>query len=245
MTHASIVIPTFNKLELLVRCVTSIRAHTGEPHEIVVVDNGSTDDTVNWCRMQGDINLLALPTNEGFPSACNRGLRLASGDTLVLLNNDTVVSPNWLGNLTRALYSSLDVGIVGPLANTASGTQQTPQAYGNLAEFAGFAQAFNAPDPVKWRHTLRLVGLCMAFRRDMYDRIGELDERFSPGHYEDDDYCYRARLAGFRLLICGDTLLHHEGSASFGENPQEQALLVVRNYRLFMDKWHVDPRGFI
>jgi GT2 family glycosyltransferase len=78
------------------------------------------------------------------------------------------------------------------------------------------------------------------------EKIGLLDERFSPGHYEDDDFCLRARLHGFSLLVCHDALIYHEGSASFKlEGAQQHQELVERNYRKFMDKWHLDPRVFI
>jgi GT2 family glycosyltransferase len=78
------------------------------------------------------------------------------------------------------------------------------------------------------------------------DRIGLLDERFSPGHYEDDDYCYRSRQEGYRLMIAGDVLVHHHGSASFRKQGQEDLdRLVETNYRKYMDKWGVDPRSFM
>jgi GT2 family glycosyltransferase len=246
MKRASIIIPTFNRLDLLQSCVESIRTYTGGiPYEIIVVDNGSSDGTVQWCHRQ-KIPFVSVPRNEGYPSGCNRGLQVASGDTLVLLNNDTVVSADWLSNLSAALYSSPDVGIVGPIANYASGSQQVRYPYADLAEFQRIAAAVNVSDPASWRRVERVVGICFVFRRELLDTIGLLDERFSPGHYEDDDFCLRARLHGYKLLVCRDTLIHHEGSASFrqaGEASQRQ--LVQRNYEKFIAKWHLDPHSFI
>ncbi|MFC5702243.1 glycosyltransferase family 2 protein [Cohnella faecalis] len=244
MKRASIIIPTFNRLDLLIRCVASIRNYTDIPHEIIVVDNGSTDGTADWCRMAG-VTLLSLNRNEGFPVACNRGLKISSGDTLVLLNNDTVVSPRWLSNMSLALYSAADIGIVGPITNYASGPQQVELTYPDIDSFILLADAVNRSDPHKWVPIQRIVGVCFVFRRELMEKIGLLDERFSPGHYEDDDYCLRAEQQGYRMLMCRDSLIHHEGSASFKTDPDAQNRLVERNYQIFADKWQKVPRALI
>jgi len=243
--RASIIIPTNDRLDLLIRCVESVRRYSPEDAEIIVVDNGSADGTISWCLSER-VRFVSLARNEGYPAACNKGLRVAAGDALVLLNNDTVVSPRWLDNLLAALYSAPDIGMVGPVTNYASGRQQVRYPYADLEEFQRIAAEVNVSDPAKWIRAERIVGVCLAFRRELMERIGLLDERFSPGHYEDDDYCLRARLHGFGLLICPDALIHHEGSASFArEGAEAQQRLVERNYRLFLDKWQVDPRAFI
>lgn len=243
--RTSIVIPTNDRLDLLQRCVASIRKYTEPGVEIIVVDNGSKDGTVSWCQRER-LAVVSLPRNEGFPIACNKGLRIATGDTLVLLNNDTVVSTRWLTNLNAALYSSPEIGMVGPVTNYASGKQMVRYPYDNMDEFQRTAAQINVSDAAKWMKTERLVGFCLVFRRELVDRIGLLDERFTPGHFEDDDYSLRARLHGFGLLICQDSLIHHEGSASFRrEGAELQQRLVERNLRLFMDKWQLDPRAFI
>ncbi|WNS43377.1 glycosyltransferase family 2 protein [Paenibacillus sp. MMS20-IR301] len=245
MTLTSIIIPTYNRLGLLRSCIESIREHTGSPYEIIVVDNGSSDGTDAYCRAS-KLTFISLPENRGFPLACNMGLTLAAGDELLLLNNDVIVSKGWLDNLKRALYSAPDIGIVGPVTNYASGRQQVQTGYADIAGYHAEAGRANVPDAAKWSETRRLVGLCFLFKRQLLDAIGLLDERYSPGHYEDDDYCYRARLQGYRLLIAGDCLVHHEGSASFKEvYPASLQELVERNRRVFIEKWHVDPAIFI
>jgi GT2 family glycosyltransferase len=236
MTTASIIIPSYNRLDLLQRCVSSIRQHTKSPYELIIVDNASTDGTSEWCRRENLI-FISLPRNEGFPIACNKGLRLSSGDILVLLNNDTVVTPNWLTNMIAALNCHSDVGIVGPVTNYASGSQQVHYPFGDLAEFQRIAAEVNVLDSSKWKRVERIVGICFVFQRSLMEKIGYLDERFSPGHYEDDDFC---------LLVCHDSLIYHEGSASFKrEGEEQQQQLVERNYRKFIEKWHLDPRAFI
>lgn len=159
MTMTSIIIPTYNALPLLRSCVESIRAYTPLPYEIIVVDNASSDGTDAYCRANR-ITFISLPENRGFPSACNLGLLLASGDDLLLLNNDVVVSHRWLTNLKRSLYSAPEVGIVGPVTNYASGRQQVKTDYESLLDFHKAAEITNRSNPQKWLETKRLVGLC-------------------------------------------------------------------------------------
>ncbi|MDQ0886072.1 GT2 family glycosyltransferase [Paenibacillus sp. V4I9] len=242
MQVTSIVIPTFNGLTLLKECVASIRSHTSVPFEIIVVDNGSQDGTLEYCYRER-LKLVSIPTNRGFPAACNYGLQIATGNTLMLLNNDTIVTPNWLDNLLRCLYSSEDIGMVGPVTNYASGKQQIQEPFTNIADMAA---KYNNVDTSLWQETERLVGICLLFKRELLDKVGFMDERFSPGHFEDDDLCYRARLAGYRLLITGDCFIFHHGSSSFSKKGQEAVQgLLQQNRQKFIDKWGVDPHSFI
>ncbi|MEK4512546.1 glycosyltransferase family 2 protein [Paenibacillus anaericanus] len=241
----SIIIPSYNGLHLLTTCIEAIRHHTLEPIEIIIVDNGSSDGTAEYCLREGLI-LVSLPRNTGFPIACNKGLAIASGDQLLLLNNDVIVSPRWLSNMLLALDSADDVGIVGPVTNYISGRQQVEVTWIGMEGFVEVAERYNVSDPVKWQDVQRIVGMCFLFKRSLLGSIGMLDERFSPGHYEDDDYCYRARQQGYRLLISGDTLVYHAGSASFKVNfPDGWNSLMERNRELFIAKWGVNPLQFI
>lgn len=241
----SIIIPTYNGLHLLSECVDSIRRHTDRPYEIIVVDNGSTDGTKEYCERERLI-LIALPENHGFPAACNKGLTVAAGEQLLLLNNDCLVAPGWLTQLLRALHSAPSIGIVGPVTNFVSGKQMLETGLGTPEELLAYAEKHNKTDPAKWQEVRRLVGFCFLFTRRLYEAIGPLDEDYSPGHYEDDDYCYRAVQHGFKLLICGDTFIYHKGSASFKQQDVDQwDSLIRRNRQIFMNKWGVDPKEFI
>jgi len=242
MNKTSIIIPTYNAQKLLGECLQSIKMHTTEDYEVIVVDNGSTDGTLELCRQEGII-FVSLASNMGFPVACNKGLQVATGDTLLLLNNDVLVARNWLSNMLRCLYSDPMIGIVGPITNYASGKQQIDVPYTNLDDMA---ERFKHSGPQQWLPTNRIIGLCFLFKRELMDKIGILDERYSPGHYEDDDYCFRARRAGYMLRIAGDSFIFHHGSASFSKQKEEQVReLIVVNRHKFIDKWGVDPADFI
>ncbi|QYR23022.1 glycosyltransferase family 2 protein [Paenibacillus sp. sptzw28] len=248
MKRTSIIIPTHNGLGLVQQTVDSIRRFTDEqktPYELIIVDNRSTDGTCEWC-IRERIPFISLPYNTGFPAACNKGLRMASGDNLLLLNNDVIVSHGWLDGLLQSLYSSDEVGMVGPVTNYASGRQQVQYPFDSMDEFHRVAKELRNQPELLAEPILRLVGFCMLFKRDLYERIGELDEGFSPGHYEDDDYCLRARMNGFILLMCRSVFVHHLGSASFNRSdPSALQQLVECNRQRFMGKWQIDPAVFI
>jgi GT2 family glycosyltransferase len=245
MALTSIIIPTHNKLSLLEQCIYEIRRFTNTPFEIIVVDNGSTDGTLAYLQRE-EINFISFPNNRGFCIACNAGLRIASGEELLLLNNDVIVSRRWLSNMLACLSSSEEIGIVGPMTNFASGSQQHPLGYTTVDQFHQITMESNQPDPDKWQSVNRIVGMCYLFKRQLLESVGYLDEQYSPGHFEDDDYCYRARLKGYRLMIAGDTYVHHHGSKSFEQYDKEVLSTLLNNNRQkFLDKWGVDPITFI
>nr|WP_255570715.1 glycosyltransferase [Cohnella sp. CFH 77786] len=239
----SIVIATFNKLDYTRQCIESIREYT-EPgsYEIIVVDNNSTDDTKAWLRDQPDLRIVFNDENLGFPKACNQGIEISTGNNILLLNNDTIVTRNWLSNLIAALYSSDGVGAVGSITNSCSYGQAIPVSYTSLAEMHAFAEQHNGqPNPSAWEERLKLIGYCMLIKKPILDQIGLLDERFTPGNYEDDDLSLRIRLAGYKLLLCKDTFIHHYGSVSFKDAPPQYVQLMKDNNRNFQDKWGFDP----
>lgn len=239
----SIVILSYNTLALTRLCIESIRTYTAaDSYELIVVDNGSADGSRTWLKEQEDILLLCNETNRGFAGGCNQGMRAAHGDSLLLLNSDTIVTPHWLTNLRRALFSAPDIGAVGAMTNAASNGQMLPVHYDGLEQMESFAARFNVPDPSKWQPWFMLVGFCLLIRREAYIEIGELDEAFSPGYYEDDDYAIRLRQAGFDILLAQDTFIHHFGSVSFRkENDSEKSTKMQalnRRNRVYLgEKW--------
>ena len=102
----SIILLTYNKLEYTKICIESIRKFTPKgKYEIIVVDNNSNDGTLDWLKEQDDLKVIYNDYNAGFPKGCNQGIKISRGDSILLLNNDTVVTPNWLNVLDKTLYS--------------------------------------------------------------------------------------------------------------------------------------------
>ena len=102
----SIVILTYNELPLTKQCLTSIKKHTDDKDiEIIVVDNGSSDGTVDHLKSIPSLKTIFNEKNAGFAKGCNQGLDIATGDTVLFLNNDTIVTQNWLQSMLTLLYS--------------------------------------------------------------------------------------------------------------------------------------------
>lgn len=238
----SIIILTWNQLDYTRQCLASIQRNTPEAHEIILVDNGSTDGSVAWLReavaSHDNYRLIENNQNLGFSAGCNQGMQAAAGDYILLLNNDVVVTRDWLSGLLECLDSNADVGIVGPMTNNISGVQKVEQAgYQDLAGMEPFAAAYRE----RYRHrripNRRIVGFCMLFRRTLMEQVGLLDVTFGSGNFEDDDYCVRAALEGFHNMIAGDVFIHHYGSASFDGNKLDYSSSISGNMKLFQEKW--------
>lgn len=235
--NTSIIILTYNKLEYTKLCIESIRQFTAPfSYELIVVDNHSTDGTIEWLKEQEDISTIYNEVNLGFPKGCNQGIAIAKGSNILLLNNDVIVTYNWLHNLLNNLYSGEDIGAVGPVTNNCPNSQSIPIPYHSINEMHTFASQYNSQQAHP-EERLKLIGFCLLIKKEVVDKIGVLDEIFSPGNYEDDDYSARIREAGYRLLLCRDTFIHHFGSVSFKERPEEYTQLLDRNRKRFEAKW--------
>jgi len=235
----SIIIPTYNQKQLLLQCVDYIEAHTVSPYEIIIVDNGSQDGTVEALRRRrGSLRVAANSSNLGFAQAINTGLMMARGQTIVLLNNDVFVTEGWLTQMLACLFESPDTAAVGPVTNYISGEQKIDVPYHELSELPRFAAAYNRRDTGKWRDTSRLVGFCILMKRSTFEQVGYLDEGYEVGNFEDDDWNRRLRLQGKRMRIAGDTFVHHVGSVTMkGLGAKQFSTVNDRNERFYTQKW--------
>lgn len=234
----SIIILAWNQLDLTRRCLDSIEKFTGEPYELILVDNGSVDGTYEFFRsVPGDL-VIRNESNLGYARGNNQGIRTASGKYILLLNNDTVVTHKWLNGLLRCLNSSPDVGMVGPRSNYAAVTGVNHLRFSSMEGMHQFACRFNQPDPRRWFEVPWLPGFCLLIKREAIERVGLLDERFAYGFLEDVDYGWRVRQAGYRLLCAGDVFVYHQGSASFAGNEINIDQIWHENYAKFHKKWY-------
>jgi len=239
--RASIILVTFNELEEATRdCIRSILANTPPGrYELIVVDNLSTrDDTRPYLRQlereHPHVRVKLNPRNKGYAGANNDGLRMAAGDFLVLLNNDTLTPPGWLDALLEPFDLGDDVGLVGPVTNACGNVQCidipgiTPDNYESLAS------EYVAANRGMTFEVSRLGFFCVAARRELVESLGPLDERYGLGMFEDDDYCIRAVRGGWRCLVTEGSFVYHKGGASFGklDAPTYQGLFEANRARL-------------
>lgn len=242
----SIIIPVRDEWVLTRECVVRILQHTKcRQVQIILINNGSQENPPPFLLKHGSITWIHNPWNRGFASATNQGLRIATGDYLVCLNNDTRPGPHWLAQMIHVLQASSQCGMVGPVSNRVIPEQKIPvPSFHSKADIDTFTKEYNHTDSSKWRKSIRLSGFCLVFPRSIYEEIGEMDERYGLGTYEDDDYSYRVRKAGYYCMVAGDTYLHHYGSQSFQKRPyQEFKKLLKQNRAYFIRKWGISPPG--
>ena len=238
----SIIIPVYNQLRYTRKCLTSIQRHTTMSYEITVVDNGSTNSTPEYLQCVERLRTITNPTNKGYIKACNQGMEVAEGRYVLLLNNDTIVTDGWLEGMMQCAKEDPKIGIVGPMTNYITGPQLDTEAnYTSIRQMYRYARKFALRNKGRWMDFPRITGFCMLIKREVIEQVGILDERFGVGNFDDDDYCLRAHLAGFRTVIVGDVFIHHFGSRTFLNSSVDYARLLERNRTLFIEKWHIAP----
>ena len=188
---ASIVILSYNNRPLTQQCIERIRETTPEfAREIVIVDNNSQDDSVDYLRQQKDIVLIENDYNAGFPGGCNIGIEAAKPENdIFLLNNDTIMCFNTLYTLRMGLYEKDNYGSAGCVTNNCTNNQSVFKSE-SLDELKEFGRNNNIPNK-RSEIKLMLIGFALIVKRKVLEKVGYLDERFNPGNFEDDDLSLR------------------------------------------------------
>lgn len=240
---ASIIIVTYNNVELTQLCVESLLRNTTYPnYELILVDNHSQDGSRNYLRYLAknyrQVKIILNDENKGFPAASNQGLKIAMGEYLILLNNDTVLPKGWLTSLLKHLQDP-EVGLVGPVTNFVGNEARVDVPYLTLEQMEYFAAEYTHRHEGEVFDIHMLAMYCITVRRDTFDEIGPLDERFGVGMFEDDDYSYRVRAKGYRVICAQDTFVHHFGQAAFKQllASGEYQQLWDANRAYFESKW--------
>jgi|GEM_PF-1493402 len=239
LSLTSIIILTRNNLEYTKMCLESIRRYTPELHEIIVVDNGSTDGTIEYLEAQEDVKLIKNGLNLGFALGNNLGLREARGEYIVILNNDTVVTEGWLTRLISSAQSNPQVGIVGPRSNYVVGPQMVSNVPygGDMNAMQEFSRQWSLENSGRYEEALRVIGFCMLVKREVIEKIGGFDPYYEAGNFEDDDFCIRAQRAGFKIRIAHDVFIHHFGSKTFQSEKIDYRQVMLTNWERFKSKW--------
>jgi GT2 family glycosyltransferase len=227
----SIVIPVHNEADKTIACLKSIRANTKLPYEIVWVDNGSHRDQLKSIRVHATkphmhCKLVRNDTNMGFVHATNQGINEAEGDYIILLNNDTTVNWKWESKLIKPLMNDAKVGAVGPVTQSKIAWQEavnlnrrwnlTLPVYSTItAETYPHKLSEQFADKYVDVGKLPLSFFCVAMRKKTIDDIGLLCESFSIGLGDDDEYCFRLRAHGYKLMLSLGTFVHHWHRTTF------------------------------
>jgi GT2 family glycosyltransferase len=214
----SVVIPNWNGAAHLPACLDALQRQTLADFETIVVDNGSTDGSLDLLSERyPTVRVIALPRNQGYAGGCNAGLRAATGQVLVLLNNDTEVEPAWLTELLLALEQHPEAGMATPKVllwedRTRLHTTGDYVRTNGIPDSRGVWQRDEGQfdDQI---YVFGASGVAPAYRREMLDDIGLFDAAFK-SYCEDIDLSWRAQLAGYRCVYAPRAVLYHKVSAT-------------------------------
>jgi GT2 family glycosyltransferase/Flp pilus assembly protein TadD len=233
----SIIIPVWNRAELSKQCLMALAAVTvGITYEVIIVDNGSTDETP-WLlgALIGDVRVITNTTNLGFAKACNQGAAAARGKYLVFLNNDTIPLKGWLMPLVTEVEEHADVGIVGSKLLYADGTvqhagivldRQHRLPYHIYRSFASEHPAVN-----QRREFQAVTGACCLIRRTNFEEVGGFDESFVNG-FEDVDLCMKVGEKGLKIVYQPRSVLYHLEGQTPGRKAHDD-----QNAELYLGRW--------
>jgi O-antigen biosynthesis protein len=232
----SIVIPTWNGERHIGACLNSVFAHTSPRVEIIIVDNGSTDQTPALAQQVGSVTLIANHANMGFAHAVNQGLHQAHGDILVLMNQDVVAQPHWLEPIHQRFASEPSIGVVGSKLLYPDGRVQ--HAGGHLLEPAWEGIHYTNDSPTN--RIDFVTGAVFAIRRSCWQAVGDFDEGFFPAYFEDVDYCLRVRKLAWQIAYEPKSILFHHESASRNEGLKLVANFHAQRIRLVLKHQPLD-----
>ena len=241
--RVSVIVVTYNNLKLTRACLASLDDHSQYDNmEIIVVDNASSDGSKDflesWASAGANRKLILNDDNRGFAAANNQGLSIATGDFLVMLNNDTYVTPGWVRTLMGHLKRDKSIGLIGPITNNIGNEAKIDIHYADMSEMLVKSAAYTHRH-IGQIYPLRTAAFfCVMMNRATYERVGPLDEAFGRGFFEDDDYCRRIEKLGLRVVCAEDVFIHHQLSASFDKlKQQERQKLFEENKKIYEAKW--------
>lgn len=241
--RVSVIVVTYNNLDLTKVCLDSLDRYSEYTNlELIVVDNASADDTPAylraWAAAGGNRHIILNADNRGFAAANNQGLAAATGEYLVMLNNDTHVTPGWVATLVGHLQRTPTLGMLGPVTNNIGNEARIDIRYTDMEQMLQVAGDYTAHHAGLLTPLHTAAFFCVAMPRHVYEKVGNLDEAFGIGMFEDDDYCRRVQKAGWEIACADDVFVHHHLSASFNQIKQEKRLAMFeQNKAIYEAKW--------
>lgn len=243
MPDITIIIPSWNGLHLLITCLMSISNQRFRRFEVILMDNGSTDDTAAWVACHHpDVTVVRFSVNRGFSAAVNEGIRRSKGRYLFLLNNDTELEPDCLERLVQAAEANPAYAAFAPkMIQFYDRDVLDGIGDGVLRGGAGYRIGSREPDGMVWDGPRPVFGPCAGaalYRRSFFETAGWFDEDFF-AYLEDVDINFRAVRLGLRSLSVPDARVYHMGSRTSGSqlNPftvsqttQNMIRVVIHNY---------------
>lgn len=241
----SFVILSYNTLDLTRACISSIRTTCLDgTYELVVVDNCSTDGSVEWLEAQSDVHLIKNSENLGFPGGCNVGIKAANPkNDIMFLNSDTIVMANSMYTLRMGLYSETEIGLSGSCSNNGGRYQSLSFTFDEFDDYINYSKHNNIPLRGQLEYMTFLSGFAMLAKRSALEEVGYFDEDFFPGNFEDNDLSIRFAYKGYKSVCCWNSFIYHFGGMSFISAGIDDKYnnLIYANLEKFKAKWSMNP----
>lgn len=222
-TKCDIIIPAWNERELTIKCIESVKRNTSFPYRIILVDNASDEETKAYLKELSEKNkdaiiLIRNEINTGFPKAVNQGIGISDASYLCILNNDTEVYEGWLEEMIKIADTDAAIGIVNPSSNN----------LGQAKPLEGFSG--------KWIEMSSCIGFCMLIKKEVVEKIGNLDEIYSPGNFEDTDFSRRATKEGYKCVMAKGAYVYHVQNTGFKKRKDWDERFKI-NLDIFNKRW--------
>jgi hypothetical protein len=236
-----VLIPTYNGVEHTKRCIESLENSVDRNYSVILIDNGSTDETTDYARSKGYITVIENGTNLGFARALNIGIAASDPNSdIVLLNNDVLITdPLWLSKLQRTAYSDLTIGIVGCRNVDGAGRLLHAGTFMPIETLWGQQIGGGEEDVNQYCRSRIVEGVvlsCAYIKREVIDKIGPLDEDYF-AYFEDTDYCLRASQQGFKVFCDGTLTVTHFQNTTTSINKMDFSSIFKASQKVFREKW--------
>lgn len=245
--NIAVVILNWNGKHHLEQFLPSVIEHSKDVARIIVVDNASTDDSINYLKNDhSDVELIILKENLGFSGGYNKAFHQINAEYCVLLNSDVEVTPNWITPVIRLMISDETIGACQPKIK--SYNQKTHFEYAGAA--GGYIDKYGYPfcrgrifdtleeDKGQYNDNTEIfwaTGACLFIRKGAYFHAGELDPNFF-AHMEEIDLCWRMKNKGYKIMYCGESAVFHVGGGTLHKSNPKKTFLNFRNSLLMLYK---------
>ena len=243
---------TYNKLAVSKICIPTLLKSSYRHWELIVVDNGSNDDTVKWLKELKELysqqniplEIITNSTNVGCSTARNQGAAIAKGDYFIFLDNDVAIrTVKWMEKLLECFNKNPKIGITGPKLVypippyniQCAGVSISPSG---RPLFRGRGLPINTPQFNTNTFVHAVISACLMVKAELFRKVSGFDEMFNPVEYEDFDFCYKIKMLGYNIFYVANTELYHIESTTTARTPSlHNTALIIRHGILFKKRW--------
>jgi GT2 family glycosyltransferase len=239
----SIIIISFNNRAITQNCIESVYKYSRYPNfEVIIIDNASSDDAPQYLhsieQQFPHLKIIYNKQNLGFAKANNQGVKISGGEYIILLNNDTIVTNDWISQMVHHIDRNQTIGLLGPVTNNIGNEQKITVDYKDINTMQRFAGNYTKTHQDEISPVSMLALFCTIVRKSDLEQVGYLSEDYEIGMFEDDDLSQKFKAIGKKIIMTDDVFIHHIGRASFSKLADEKYMAIFnKNKAIYENKW--------